>query len=290
MHRLLIKHTTTYQYTETVTLLPHKLLLRPREGHDIRIESAELIITPDHQLHWQRDVYDNAVAEAIFLKPSNNLSISSRVLIQHYDDQPLNFLVANYAVSFPFQYDVVERIDLEPYLSSIYVQDRSVLSNWLKQFWFAGQVVETYLLLEWINKAIATGFIYQQREEPGVQTPATTLSNRAGSCRDFATLFIESCHYLGLAARFVSGYLYAPSLTAEQGATHAWAEVYLPGAGWKGFDSTSGEVVGNNHIAVAVSRHPESVPPVAGSFFASPNAMPQSAVMNVKVEVTEISD
>lgn len=198
MHRLLIKHTTTYQYTETVTLLPHKLLLRPREGHDIRIESAELIITPDHQLHWQRDVYDNAVAEAIFLKPSNNLSISSRVLIQHYDDQPLNFLVANYAVSFPFQYDVVERIDLEPYLSSIYVQDRLVLSNWLKQFWFAGQIVETYLLLEWINKAIATGFIYQQREEPGVQTPAATLTNRAGSCRDFATLFIESCHYLGL--------------------------------------------------------------------------------------------
>ena len=290
MHRLLIKHTTTYQYTETVTLLPHKLLLRPREGHDIRIESAELIISPDHQLHWQRDVYDNAVAEAIFLKPSNSLSISSRVLIQHYDDQPLNFLVANYAVSFPFQYDVVERIDLEPYLSSIYVQDRLVLSNWLKQFWFAGQVVETYLLLEWINKAIATGFIYQQREEPGVQTPATTLTNRAGSCRDFATLFIESCHYLGLAARFVSGYLYAPSLTAEQGATHAWAEVYLPGAGWKGFDSTSGEVVGNNHIAVAVSRHPESVPPVAGSFIVSPTANPQLPVMNVKVEVAEVSD
>jgi transglutaminase-like putative cysteine protease len=290
MHRLLIKHTTTYQYTETVTLLPHKLLLRPREGHDIRIESAELIISPDHQLHWQRDVYDNAVAEAIFLKPSNSLSISSRVLIQHYDDQPLNFLVANYAVSFPFQYDVAERIDLEPYLSSIYVQDRLVLSNWLKQFWFAGQVVETYLLLEWINKAIATGFIYQQREEPGVQTPATTLTNRAGSCRDFATLFIESCHYLGLAARFVSGYLYAPSLTAEQGATHAWAEVYLPGAGWKGFDSTSGEVVGNNHIAVAVSRHPESVPPVAGSFIVSPTANPQLPVMNVKVEVAEVSD
>ncbi len=290
MHRLLIKHTTTYQYTETVTLLPHKLLLRPREGHDIRIESAELIITPDHQLHWQRDVYDNAVAEAIFLKPSNNLSISSRVLIQHYDDQPLNFLVANYAVSFPFQYDVVERIDLEPYLASIYVQDRLVLNNWLKQFWFAGQVVETYLLLEWINKAIATGFIYQQREEPGVQTPATTLTNRAGSCRDFATLFIESCHYLGLAARFVSGYLYAPSLTAEQGATHAWAEVYLPGAGWKGFDSTSGEVAGNNHIAVAVSRHPESLPPVAGSFIVSPNTNPQLPVMKVKVEVAEVSD
>ena len=211
-------------------------------------------------------------------------------MIQHYDDQPLNFIVADHAVSFPFQYDVAERIDLEPYLSSIYDQDRLVLSNWLKQFWFAGQVVETYLLLEWINKAIATGFTYQQREEPGVQSPATTLTNRAGSCRDFATLFIESCHYLGLAARFVSGYLYAPSLTAEQGSTHAWAEVYLPGVGWKGFDSTSGEVVGNNHIAVAVSRHPESVPPVSGSFIALPTANPQVPVMQVVVEVAEIQE
>jgi transglutaminase-like putative cysteine protease len=290
MHRLLIKHSTTYQYTDAVTLLAHKLLLRPREGHDIRIESAELTISPEHTLQWQRDVYDNAVAEAIFLKPSNSLSINSRVLIQHYDNQPLNFMVADYAVSFPFQYDVAERTDLQPYLPSIYGRDRPVLGNWLNQFWYTGQVVETYLLLEWINKAIATGFIYQQREEPGVHSPATTLNSRAGSCRDFATLFIESCHYLGLAARFVSGYLHAPLLRAEQGATHAWAEVYLPGVGWKGFDSTTGEVVGNNHIAVAVSRHPESVPPIVGSFIASSSAIPQTPVMTVTVEVLEIPE
>ncbi|MDD5323537.1 MAG: transglutaminase family protein, partial [Methylococcales bacterium] len=141
------------------------------------------------------------------------------------------------------------------------------------------------LLLEWINKAIATGFTYQQREEPGVQTPATTLTSRAGSCRDFATLFIEACHYLGLAARFVSGYQYSSTLPRGQGATHAWSEVYLPGAGWKGFDSTTGQVVGNNYIAVAVSRYPEVVPPVSGSFQA---ANPQSPGMNVSVEVAEI--
>ncbi|NOT13753.1 MAG: transglutaminase family protein [Methylococcaceae bacterium] len=290
MRRLLIKHTTTYQYTETVTLLAHKLLLRPREGHDIRIESAELIISPEYQLQWQRDVYDNAVVEAKFQKPGNCLSIGSRVLIQHYDDQPLNFLVADYAVSFPFQYPIAERIDLEPYLSSIYSEDKLILNMWLQQFWREGQIVETYLLLDWINKAIATGFSYQHREEPGVQTPAFTLANRTGSCRDFATLFIEACRCLGLAARFVSGYLYAPSLTSAQGATHAWAEVYLPGAGWKGFDSTSGKVVGNNHIAVAVSRHPESVPPISGSFIASPAADPQTPTMNVVVEVSEVTD
>lgn len=285
MRRLLIKHVTTYQYTEPVTLLPHKLLLRPREGHDIRIESAELIIFPAHQLQWQRDVYDNAMAEAIFTEPGSQLSIDSRVLIQHYDDQPLNFLVADYAVLFPFQYDAAERADLGPYLSAIFEQDRLLLSSWLQQFWQSGQVVETYLLLEWINKAIATGFTYQQREEPGVQSPAITLTNRAGSCRDFATLFIEACRSLGLAARFVSGYLYSPTLPQGQGATHAWSEVYLPGAGWKGFDSTSGQLVGNYHITVAVSRHPESVPPVSGSFQA---ANPQSPVMSVMVEVAEI--
>jgi transglutaminase-like putative cysteine protease len=285
MRRLLIKHVTTYQYTEPVTLLPHKLLLRPREGHDIRIESAELVIFPAHHLQWQRDVYDNAMAEATFTERGSQLSIDSRVLIQHYDDQPLNFLVADYAVLFPFQYNAAERADLGPYLSAIFEQDRPLLSTWMHQFWNSGQVVETYLLLEWINKAIATGFTYQQREEPGVQTPATTLTSRAGSCRDFATLFIEACRSLGLAARFVSGYLCSPTLLQGQGATHAWSEVYLPGAGWKGFDSTSGQVVGNHHIAVAVSRHPESVPPVSGSFQAT---TPQSPLMRVMVEVAEI--
>jgi transglutaminase-like putative cysteine protease len=287
MRRLQIKHVTSYQYAESVSLLPHKLLLRPREGHDIRIESAELIISPANQLQWQRDVYDNAVAQVTFLEPGKLLSIDSRVLIEHYDDQPLNFLVADYAVFFPFLYDNSERVDLEPYLSTIFSQDQLILNGWLEQFWKKGQVVETYLLLEWINKAIATGFTYQQREEPGVQTPAATLTRRTGSCRDFATLFIDACRSLGLAARFISGYLYSPALPLGQGSTHAWSEVYLPGAGWKGFDSTTGQVVGNDHIAVAVSRHPEAVPPVSGSFRATPNATPQSPVMHVSVEVTE---
>jgi transglutaminase-like putative cysteine protease len=264
------------------------MLLRPREGREVRIKSAELIIYPAHQLQWQRDVYDNAVVQVTFLQPGKCLSIDSRILIEHYDDQPLNFLVADYAVLFPFQYDIAERVDLEPYLSLIFDQDNRALSDWLQQFWQAGQIVETYLLLEWINKAIATGFTYQQREEPGVQTPAITLTKHAGSCRDFATLFIEACHYLGLAARFVSGYLYSPLSQQGQGATHAWSEVYLPGAGWKGFDSTSGQVVGNDHITVAVSRHPESVPPVSGSYLTKPTENSQIPQMTVVVDVTEI--
>jgi transglutaminase-like putative cysteine protease len=285
MRRLQVEHDTIYQYGSAVTLLPHRLLLRPREGQEIRIESAELAIAPAHQVRWQRDVYDNAVAVASFSEPSRRLSIQSRILLQHYQDRPLDFLVADHAVNFPFRYDPAENVDLGPYLGTVFAEDQPLLKTWLRPFWIPGQVVETYLLLEWINKAIATGFAYRQREEPGVQTPAATLAQRAGSCRDFATLFIEACRSLGLAARFVSGYLYSPGSGLDAGATHAWAEVYLPGAGWKGFDSTSGRIVGNDHIAVAVHRHPESVPPVAGAFVA---ATAESPVMQVTVRVLEL--
>lgn len=285
MRRFQIDHTTTYQYGGAVRLLPHRLLMRPREGHDVRIERAELTITPAHDVKWHRDVYDNAVAEAIFLQPCCLLSIASRVRLCHYQDRPLDFWVADYAVSFPFQYDAAERADLAPYLSSVFEQDRATLNAWTRQLWRPGQTVETYLLLDGMNKAIASGFVYRQREEPGVQTPRTTLTRRAGSCRDFATLLIEACRSLGLAARFVSGYLCTADSAEVPGSTHAWADVYLPGAGWKGFDSTSGRVVGNDHIAVAVSRYSGAVPPIAGSYLAE---SPQSPMMQVRVQVTEL--
>ncbi|QSA97755.1 transglutaminase family protein [Methylococcus sp. EFPC2] len=287
MRRLQIKHVTTYQYAETVTLLPHKLLLHPREGHDVRIESNDLAIYPAHDLRWQRDVYDNTVAVATFTEPGNRLCIDSRIVLQHYDDRPLDFWVADHAVRYPFLYDPAEYADLCAYILPIYSPAEPLVNTWLQAFWQPGQGVETYVLLDRINRAIARDFTYRQRDEPGVQTPATTLAKRAGSCRDFAALFCESCHYLGLAARFVSGYQCSPLYARGLGATHAWSEVYLPGAGWKGFDSTNGQLVGNEHIVLAVGRHPESVPPVSGSFLA---ATRQSPVMQVVVEVAEIPD
>lgn len=286
MHRLQVKHVTTYQYNELVTFLPHKLLLRPREGHDIHIESHQLAIHPNHRLQWQRDAYDNAVALVNFTEPGNYLSIDSRVVLQHYDDQPLDFLVADSAVFYPFRYVFTEQADLAAYLLPIFSSDVR-LSEWLRPIWQPGQVLETYVLLDRINRAIASGFRHVPRDQPGVQSPGLTLTSGAGSCRDFAALFIEACHYLGLAARFVSGYQYSPGLLSMHGATHAWSEVYLPGAGWKGFDSTTGTVVGNDHIAVAVSRHPELVPPVCGSFVANQLQFPQ---MDVVVFVTEIQE
>jgi transglutaminase-like putative cysteine protease len=124
---------------------------------------------------------------------------------------------------------------------------------------------------------------YKIREEPGVQSASETLQKGTGSCRDFANLFMEAARLLGLASRFVSGYLHAPASSQNYGATHAWAEVYLPGAGWKGFDPTIGEVVGSKHIAVAVARLPESVSPVTGAFFGPPNA-----TLDVGVWVSEL--
>ena len=121
--------------------------------------------------------------------------------------------------------------------------------------------------------------------EPGVQPPGQTLMHNSGSCRDFAALFIEACRHLGLASRFVSGYLYTWGTDGASASTHAWAEVYLPGAGWKGFDPTSGEVTGNRHIAVAVARHPEAIPPVAGSYLGPPGQPP---MLSVAVQVTQL--
>ena len=135
-----------------------------------------------------------------------------------------------------------------------------------------------------LNQAINQQFRYQMREEVGVQSPATTLSQRSGSCRDYATLLIEACRCLGLASRFVSGYLHAPATEAGNATTHAWVEVYLPGTGWKGFDPTSGEVTSSQHIAVAVARDPETVSPVSGSFIGLGMMMP-ILLVNVQVNL-----
>ncbi|MEZ5278814.1 MAG: transglutaminase family protein [Opitutaceae bacterium] len=266
MKRIRIQHRTTYRYSEPVTLLPHRLMIRPRAGHDIQLESSSLTITPAHSIKWQRDISGNSVAIVNFLEESDLLSIDSDVVVSHYEAEPLDFIVDEKAVMFPFFFSPSERVDLIPYQTLCFPGDSIQVRDWLDQFWRPGQTIETYALLDRINKDIVQNFRYTMREEPGVQRPSETLAKRAGSCRDFATLFIEGCRYFGLAARFVSGYLHCPDTVQGHGSTHAWAEVYLPGAGWKGFDNTSGIVVGQDHIATAVTRHPADAPPISGSF------------------------
>lgn len=281
MRRLDISHVTEYRFPASVTLQSHRLLLRPRENHNVRIESSILEIFPGHTLLWKRDVLDNSVAVVSFPAPSDRLRIASTVVIQHYEDNPFDFLLDDYAFIHPFGYAEEDGIELAPFLQPVYQADQEAVQRWLDGLGLQ-RPVQTFTLLDRMNREIAGRFEYRIREEQGVQPPARTLSYNSGSCRDFAALFMEACRHLGLASRFVSGYLFTFDTDAGNASTHAWAEVYLPGAGWKGFDPTSGEVTGNRHIAVAVARHPEAVPPVAGSYL-GPRV--QGPLLSVSVRV-----
>lgn len=284
MHVLNVTHLTEYLFADFVTLQPHRLLLRPREGHDIRIRSSQLDITPAHSLRWHRDVYNNSVATVSFEEAANRLAITSEVILEHYDADPLDFVVSDYAVNYPFQYQSQEESDLAPFLEPNYPFDQQRLNDWFQQTGILQSGMQTYVLLSELAAWIANNMQYRMREEPGVQTPGETIDYGSGSCRDFAALFMEICKQQGLACRFVSGYLHAPSTEVGNGSTHAWAEVYLPGPGWKGFDPTIGELSDNRHITVAVARHPEWIPPVAGSFIGNV----QTPSLNVDVQVTSL--
>jgi transglutaminase-like putative cysteine protease len=283
MRRFKILHRTYYNFTSTVQLGPHALRLRPKEGHELRIESSSLDITPAATLRWHSDVEDNSVAIASFDTPTQQLVIESEIIIQQFNESPLDFLVDDYATDYPFAYDAEDSIVLAPYLLTATRQTSDPLVQWIAELWSADEPIQTYALLQRLCVHINQSLSYLAREQPGVQTAVDTLTLGTGSCRDFANLFMEAARHLGLAARFVSGYLYAEPSAANYGSTHAWAEVFLPGAGWKGFDPTIGKIVGTDHTAVAVARLPESVPPVAGSFVGPPGAS-----LDVGVWVTEL--
>jgi len=282
MQRYNILHRTYYTYPGIVRLGPHYLRLRPREDHELRIESSTLKITPPATLLWHRDVEGNSVSIATFESPTNQLVVESEVIIQQYNEDPLDFLVTHYAIDFPFAYQPDDKIVLSPYMACPEARTKNLLADWIANIWQPSERIQTYTLLQRLGTHIHQTLSYQVREEPGVQSPGQTLSSGTGSCRDFALLFMEAARCLGLASRFVSGYLHAQPSPVNFGATHAWTEVYLPGAGWKGFDPTIGAIAGTDHIAVAVARLPESVAPIEGSFVGPPGSS-----LNVGVWVTK---
>jgi transglutaminase-like putative cysteine protease len=285
MRLIRIHHQTRYRYAETVSLLPHTLHLRPRDGHDIRVQSSRLVITPTFEIDWKRDVYGNSVALVRFLETTDELSITSDVMVENYTVTAPDFAIEDYARSFPFDYDPAESIDLAPYQALIFPQDRQALKNWIEGNCNPVVKADTIGMLTSLNARIADTFEYIIREQPGVQSPAQTLEMCKGSCRDFAALFIETCRMCGLASRFISGYVMNDAVQEGHTATHAWAEVYLPGSGWRGFDPTSGQLVSGDHIAVAVHRHPEAIPPIAGSFMGTKDANPD---LHVEVRVAPV--
>lgn len=283
MKKIKIVHQTHYEFTNPVQLLPHTLRLRPREGHELRIEYSKLDISPNASLRWQRDVEDNSVCTATFSCQTQTLTINSEIVIQQYGLLPHDFLVADYAVNYPFSYSPEDTILLSPYLLDTKIPESQTVNNWVDTLQSNNEQLQTFSLLLNLNQRIYQSIAYCIREEEGVQPAEQTLALGSGSCRDSASLFMTAAKKLGFAARFVSGYIHSHAAMEQSGSTHAWAEVFIPGAGWKGFDPTIGSMVGADHIPVAVARLPESVPPVAGNFFGNPGSK-----MSVNVWVTEI--
>ena len=232
MKRYKIIHRTYYNYSANVLLGEHRLLLRPREDHELRIESFSLKSTPKANILWHRDVQGNSVAIANFSEPTQQLSVESELIIQQYNESPLDFIVAEYAISYPFQYKAEDSFLLLPYMQLVDKETLELLKTFTSNIYKINEQLETYTLLQRLSKYIYQSLTYNIREEPGVQSVKQTLHLGSGSCRDFALLFMETAKCLGCASRFVSGYLYAPLMSSQIGSTHAWAEVYLPGGGW----------------------------------------------------------
>jgi transglutaminase-like putative cysteine protease len=279
--RIHIEHATIYRYQRAVHFDRHRLVLRPREGHDVRVERMHLRLEPEHRLVWTRDVFGNSVAIVDWLQPSDTLTIVNDVQIAR--TLPFPFTAADrWIAPLPPQYDVMEQAITDVYRLAAFPDSEGPVRQWLKESLTvvpsdAESTMENLCIL--IHTAIA----YQRRMEKGVQTPARTLELRSGSCRDMAALMMDASRLLGVAARFASGYLHGSASLAGRAATHAWTEIYLPLLGWRGFDPTIGSAISLNHIVTGVSNHPRGVMPVSGRFLGS-DADFQSMSVNVRTE------
>lgn len=283
MKRIRIIHKTAYHYHQPVTFGTHRAMLRPREGHDVWIASAQIQIQPEGSIRWLRDIEGNSVAIIDFQSPADQLSLIAEIDVHLTEGNAIACLIEPSAKMFPFQYSPEEQIDLVPYRLPSYPYDGPTLRDWLRDLYTPGQVIDTFELLNNLNTHIYEKLAYNVRHEPGVQLPHETLRLGSGSCRDYAVLMMEAARHWGFGARFVTGYIQMAQ--GQHGATHAWTEIYLPGAGWRGFDPTNNKLVGSEHISVAVSREQERAMPISGSWEGPSHAYHR---MDVSVQVVAI--
>jgi transglutaminase-like putative cysteine protease len=269
MVTLRIRHWTTYRYSKPVSLRPHRLMLRPRESRELRLRSMDLMVDPPAAVTWAQDVAGNMVATATFQTMTDSLIITSNAELELDAPAWPIFDIAATAIFYPFRYSDDEWADLGALAAPQHPDPAGRLREWSQAF-VRSNPTDTLSLLKDINAGILAWISYQEREEEGTQTPAQTLERGWGSCRDLAVLFIDAVRTLGFGARIVSGYLHNPAQDmvgrAGSGTTHAWAEVYVPGAGWITFDPTNRSVGSANLIPVAIGRDIRLVMPVAGSF------------------------
>lgn len=281
--RFRIQHTTAYRYHRPVQIGAHRLLLVPRGDHNLRVISTALNCAPAATFEWTQDVFGNIVVTARFAQRASTLEIGTDVLVEQSAPEWPVFGIASGAHTYPFRYSDEEAADLGALLRPQHPDGTGELALWAAGFVF-GPPTDTLSLLKDINAGITAAVAYRTRDEEGTQTPLETLSLRSGSCRDIAALFIDTVRHLGFGARALSGYLFDPDASNDDGgSTHAWAEVYLPGAGWIAFDPTHRRVGSANLIPVAVGRCNGQIMPVTGGYVGNPGDL---IAMDVTVSVT----
>jgi transglutaminase-like putative cysteine protease len=278
MARISVVHTTEYSYRNPVGLLRHRLMLRPDDSHDLRVHRADLEIDPaPSAIHWKHDAFDNSVClvewpEAV---RTTKLRIVSTLDLTHHPDGPdlPRYSLDPAAERFPFSYAAEEIPDLSRLAERQMPDPQRSVDAWARRFVGGGDLTGTLQVMEAMTHAIKAEFRYGARHEEGTQTAAETIALGTGTCRDFAVLMMEAVRSFGLAARFVTGYLYddTSGTTRGGGSTHAWCGVFLPGAGWVEYDPTNGLLAGANLIRVGATRSAAQALPISGGFLGDRN-------------------
>ncbi|MEM7709162.1 MAG: transglutaminase family protein [Pseudomonadota bacterium] len=279
-----VLHRTEYAYSRPVQLNRHRLMLRPRDGHDLWVDDAFLRITPRARLRWFFDAFGNSVANATFEQPTDRLAIESELILRRYPLDHLKHPVSPHLSPFPCSYSAEEATDLYPYLGVQVREDECVIRDWLARV-LPDPPDTAFQFLRGLGDAIHRSIAYSRREEMGTQSAGETIRRARGTCRDFAFLFMEAARLSGFATRFVTGYLNdsATSVTGG-GSTHAWADAFIPDEGWIEFDPTNRIIGGRSLIRVGTTRTPDQASPISGSFNGPRSAF---AGLTVSVEVTE---
>ncbi|HEX4710265.1 transglutaminase family protein [Phenylobacterium sp.] len=283
-----IRHLTAYRYRNPVALGEHRMMLRPRESYDQRLLSAELSITPEPSvLRNVHDVFGNCVSIARFAGRTDRLAVESRMTLEHSPEPAFaDFDGEAYSASLPFAYSPEDLPDLARSMERQHPDPTGELEAWARRFMRRAGPTSLRTLLSDMTHAIHDGFTYGTRLSGAPQAPLETLALGTGSCRDFAMLMIEAVRSLGLAARFVSGYVYSSSHKAGRaggGHTHAWVRVFLPSCGWVEFDPTNGIVGNADLVRVAIARDPRQAVPLHGTW----TGLPADYLgMDVEVEVS----
>ena len=292
MPLLTIRHKTEYRYAHPVAFGEHRIMLRPRDGHDLRVLSGSLEIVPEPMsLRWIHDVFGNSVAIATFDERAETLTFSSTATVEHNPAEEYVPTPDDPAYFYPFLYNDEEFPDLIQFIRPQYGDPDGELSAWARNFLDEEGPTPTFHILSDMTHGIRKAFTYRKRHEHGTQHPLDTLQTRSGTCRDYALFMIEALRRLGIAARFVSGYLFIPGDRSHGyvggGSTHAWVQAYLPSAGWIEFDPTNGIVGTRDLVRVAVARDPRQAIPLHGTYLGSADAF---VGMDVSINVVSVSE